>query len=212
MPFVEYGGLRVLFVHIPRTGGTTIEHWMSTLGELRCHAPIMSAALKCMPQHLRALDIESIFGPGFFDYAFAIVRNPYSRIASEYRLRAVLRKGNFFGEGPPSFPQWLDHCLGIYQRNNFHLDNHLRPQWDFLDDRTEVFRFEDGLPSIVARIAERLNAPAPSEIDHKARTSEHPYKTVFGPAEVEKIRHLYRGDFERFEYDLDPPPEFSGAA
>ncbi|WP_140849628.1 sulfotransferase family 2 domain-containing protein, partial [Paracoccus sp. FO-3] len=110
MPFIQHNGKRILFIHIPKAGGTSVESWMKGIAPLRLFSMGIPHASRCTPQHYRAQDIEALLGEGFFDYAFTIVRNPYHRIESEYRMRAQLAKDSFW-KGLPAFSPWIEENL-----------------------------------------------------------------------------------------------------
>jgi hypothetical protein len=204
LPFVSHAGRNVLFVHIPRTGGTTVEHWLRSLGDLRLFAGSIPAFTKVTPQHLRANDIDELMGEDFFDYAFAIVRNPFDRLASEYRARRSLALEGFWRTAP-RFPGWLESSLEALRNNPFHLDNHLRPQWDFVSRRVKVFHYEMGLPAILAQVAAEIGAPPPADLPRKLATQAMPGDVSFDVAETERVLGVYGRDFDIFGYSKALP-------
>ena len=68
-----------IFIHIPRTGGTSIEHWFlnHTMGN------------KNLPlKHLTAPQAKLIYKDYWNDYyKFSIIRNPYNRFVSMFRYQ-----------------------------------------------------------------------------------------------------------------------------
>lgn len=199
MPFIQHNGKRVLFIHIPKAGGTSVETWMNGIAPLRLFSMGIPHASRCTPQHYRAQDIRALLGEGFFDLAVTIVRNPYDRIASEYRMRAELAKESFW-KGLPAFSPWIEENLDRQQRERFHLDNHLRPQWEFLGNDVEVFRLEDGLAAPLARIADVLSVAPPEMPPHELRSA--PQEIVWDVADRIRVQTHYAKDFERFGYPL----------
>ena len=88
MPVYERGGRRVLFVHVPKTGGTSIEAAFRRAGFEESYRSKTLTARGCRPQHLTAADLVEEF-PGLpFDYVFAVVRDPGARLGSERVWRA----------------------------------------------------------------------------------------------------------------------------
>lgn len=143
IPFVEHNGKRVLLVHIPKTGGSALCAWMRTLAPLRLYTPAMAPShLRVTPQHLPYHQIRELFGEGYFDYACAVVRDPFARLESEYRFRTAV--GGDGMRDRPLFGAWVERMLGQYAQNPFALDNHLRPQWQFLGHEVRTFLYEDG--------------------------------------------------------------------
>lgn len=199
MPFIEHNGRRVLFIHIPKTGGTSVEKWMESVAPLRLFSVGVPAFSRCTPQHYRAQDVKALLGEGFFDYALTIVRNPYDRIESEYKMRAELAKETYWGR-IPSFSHWLEINLETQKRAPYHLDNHLRPQWEFLDNDVKVFRLEDGLSSPIKAIAKKLNVDPPEFVHHELKSEER--EIEWSIADELRVNQHYGADFETFGYDI----------
>lgn len=197
MPFIQHNGKRVLFVHIPKTGGTSIETWMREIAPLRLFSSGVPHASRCTLQHYRAQDIKALLGGNFFDYSLTVVRNPYDRIASAYRMRVQMAQGNIL-RAPPAFPVWLEEALDRQKREKFHLDNHLRPQWEFLGKGVKVFRFEDGLFAPLAAMAARLDVEPPAEIPHELSSGKQ--EIEWEPADRIRVQDHYARDFETFDY------------
>ena len=204
MPFIDWNNKRVLYVHVPKTGGTSIEAWLQTLAPLQLHSIGQPAALRCTPQHLHYKEIVTLLDAGSFDYAFMTVRNPFARIASEYHMRAEQQAAGFW-QGAQSFPFWLENTLKKAAREPFVLDNHIRPQWEFTGTDVEVFRLEDGMEGILDQVATRIGAPAPDVIPHKMKTNSAAKSVPWDRADVIRTRKFYAEDFDEFGYDTDAP-------
>lgn len=197
MPFIQHNGKRVLFIHIPKAGGTSVESWMKGIAPLRLFSIGVPHASRCTPQHFRAQDIRALLGEGLFDYALTIVRNPYDRIESEYRMQAQMAKESFW-KGLPAFSHWVEENLERQKHDKFHLDNHLRPQWEFLGKDVEVFRIEDGLAAPLAAMADRLGVQPPEIPPHELRSDA--LEIDWGPADRIRVHEHYARDFEAFNY------------
>lgn len=79
MPLHRIGDKIVLFVHIPKTGGSTMEAWLHDLGPRALRYPKKGEGLLTPPQHFHAALLERIVPPEFYDDAFCIVRDPLDR-------------------------------------------------------------------------------------------------------------------------------------
>jgi hypothetical protein len=202
MPFIEKNGLRVLFIHIPKTGGTSMEKWLESLAPLHLFCNGLPSYLRCTPQHLRLRDINEILKPVFFDYQFALVRDPYARLESEFRMHNSWARQGFFGGGP-SFSLWLEENLERQKRDPFHFDNHLRPQWEFIGSDVEIFRMEDGLLEPMRKVAKLLKIPATRKARHELNTGEKTGKIVWDRSDRLMIQEFYRLDFETFGYSME---------
>ncbi len=172
---------------------------------MRLHAPLqlfchgLPPSFKVTPQHLTANDIRTIFTDEFFDYRFTIVRNPFTRIESEYKMRYIMGKSAFF-RGFAPYHTWLENAIGQASSTAWHLDNHLRPQWHFVSHRLRVFRFEDGLETIMRTVAAETGLRPPEHLPHKLSTSDFDGTITWDIREEGLVREFYEQDFERFGY------------
>lgn len=203
MPFITHLQKNILYVHIPKAGGTTVENWLSRFGALRLFNSSNPEAMLCTPQHLTYSDIERLFPAGYFDYAFAIVRNPYSRIESAYRYQHVSLYHRPSHE-PESFQKWMRELPSRLKRHPFLFDNHWRRQVDFLSGNTRIFKIEDGLDAALSRVAAETGLP---QLDTALPVTNHTrdlnLPLSWGPAELDVARNLYAADFARLGYDIN---------
>lgn len=204
MPSMEINSKRVLFIHIPKTGGTSITRWMQGLGRVRLHADVKPEGLKIAAQHLTWTDIDCMWGADYFDYSFAVVRNPFSRMESEFGMRQKLRAQGFFG-GQLHFSSWLERALIDARANPNHFDNHMRPQWTFVSDRMRIFRFEDGMASILSQVAADLKVAPPDTAPHALSSAGPAQQPIaWDRADILRMQEYYRLDFQQFGYDIEP--------
>ena len=126
---------KVIFVHIPKTGGSSIEKLLN----LRCF--YNPKAKVYAPQHFTGKMLENKLGKNFYNtcYRFTLVRNPYTRMLSEYLWAAYgIKSGK-------SFSQFLDHVSWVVRERKFyqlkHRD-HLIPQTEFIHNLNYIGRFE----------------------------------------------------------------------
>lgn len=189
MPVCRINGKTVLFIHIPKCGGSSVEELM------RSHAagPVgyidtgkgafFNGLRKCSPQHMHAAQLREIFRLDAFDLIFTVCRDPVARIKSEFHMRmnSPLASGGF--------DQWYAKVRELRVRNPYVLDNHLRPQAEFLVQGALVYRLEDGLDSIWADVARRLGAversdtvpsikPLPRSVPRRHTVEEPSARTV----------------------------------
>tara|TARA_B100000214_G_C23946704_1_gene618343 strand:- start:372 stop:1019 length:648 start_codon:yes stop_codon:yes gene_type:complete len=145
----EKDGRRILFVHIPKSAGTSVRNMLQDEGWRELPNPIVPPSVifskelngpkDSNHQHekLRRGWIAS------WDYEFALVRNPYDRILSRAKQQArdlgleEIKEVNFFA--------WVDDILQrvLPEEGPGAEDNHYRPQHHFLSSNTKVFRLED---------------------------------------------------------------------
>jgi hypothetical protein len=193
MPLYRNGANLVLFVHIPKTGGTTIEAALRSAGAAEAlrfakKRPFSRSTL----QHMHADVYKDAVGQGFYDWAFAVVRNPFNRFASEYKMK-VLDAG-----GTDDFETFVVANIKRFSEYKYTRDNHIRPQREFISKDVEIFRFEDGLEAPITAAVERLELPQP-EITHTKKGSAG--KVLATERSLEMIASFYQVDFKRLGYE-----------
>lgn len=204
MPIARSQARNILFIHIPKTGGTSIEEWLRQRYALSLHASQVDVAMRCPPQHFHADLLKYLFQDGYFDYSFAVVRNPYTRLLSEYNYRMSHRRRRERIFPTPSFAAWLRRTFERYRKDSYIYSNHIRPQQDFLLDDTEVFTLESGLEKMKSRLAEVLGEPLPGLIPVSKQSAVR--SRGMDEQTANALFQFYRGDFERFGYDRDSYP------
>ena len=215
MPVFVRDDIRLLYVHVPKTGGTSIERFFEQNGFAAFYSdpggksPLFPT-MKCSPQHLHAEPLRAIFNTTAFKYSFMTVRNPVDRLVSEYVMRATEYRRRPAGDRPfDDIDTWVEKTLSAYPDNPFMMDNHIRPQVEFWlpgadpsKKGCDVFRQENGFAEAwVHRIAERLGCTLPHCSVGMAMRADREMRVVPGPECIAQIRAFYRRDFEFFGYD-----------
>ena len=198
MPLFNFRPGVVQFVHIPKTGGSSIVTALSEFGPCAMFLDRRSKYLPCTPQHLMVSGFDELIPEGFADYAFTIVRHPMSRLMSEYRYQS--RRHSHKWWGLPGFDRWVARSLKATNFNKYHCDNHFRPQVEFLSDSVQVFKFEeDGLRRALNAVCDFCGVNRIAEVPHEmlapAVDTAASFKTI------EHVREFYADDFETFGYD-----------
>lgn len=202
MPVISYKDSKnILFVHVPKCGGSSVERTFRLLG---CkisfkHNPFYtdkSLGFPCSPQHFHLDILDRLFARNFFDYKFAIVRDPLQRILSEYRMRMAGRKP----ENVVEFGRWCLSAFRKFRENEYHLDNHIRPQCHFANESVDVFKLEEGIAPALATACERIGIEFDPQ--HIVRTNVgRPIGACVEPEIAEVIFDFYREDYDRFGYE-----------
>jgi len=196
--FRDYSNKNILFIHIPKTGGASIETWLSQYFTMSLHTIEVPAPLKITPQHLQYSDLKLILGK-IWDYAFAIVRNPYERIISEYFYLTQWTYNKF--EDRPDFSMWVIESLNKTKHDPFYLDNHLRPQYQFVDQEVEIFKFEIGIDTIIKVLSKKFEIKTSYNIPKKNVSKKE--KIEFSLEAIEMVNEFYKKDFELFGYKMN---------
>jgi hypothetical protein len=218
MPYFHNDKINLLFVHIPRTGGTSIEHYFSDKFQI----PLNTKSIYSNPadvkrggisyQHQTYWMIKEAIEKGEPDFDdiqlsnviyMTSVRNPYHRVFS-----------NLFFYGLMSSQSNLEQVYYIirdrFLQNNQQFDNHVLPQHEFVSgiprDQLIIVRLENN--------REDMRALGYEDFDLDLCKSYHikEYHEFFSKETVELINAFYAEDFARFGYErLDPAnfPSFS---
>lgn len=207
----------LLFIHIPRTAGTTIEYLMNI--------PLNSKNLygwgsdHKAKQHFTAEKICTIIGETYFDkcFKFTIVRNPYDRMISEYywdfRMSSndphFIERGKLGYKSGQTFKQFLESISIIvkekkYDENLFF--DHFRPQYEFvsINDKicvNEVGKFEN-ISEYVKSLIKNHDFDENKLRHHNKGNYNKNINHYDDPVCIKIINELYAKDFELFDYTL----------
>ena len=203
MPAYRINNKNVLFIHVPKTGGTTVESFLETHGKMSLHnqgAKLLkpfsdSFLIRALPlQHFHAELLVAMFAADFFDYTFMIVRDPLQRMKSEYRhSRALGRLDTRL-----NFEHWVRLMFGLTAFAPTLRNNHFRPQSQFKCFNAEVFKLEDGMEHILGSVCIRLGIPAPGKIPHERKMIDSDFEVT--SAAKAKVQAVYDADYRMFSY------------
>lgn len=210
---------RIIFLHLPKTAGTSVERWFL---DLRGLGPLDEGALGLFTNPRRArleranghasLEMveDLVFGgdiPADFRL-FTIVRDPLARLLSEWSYRRVPSPQRLgFGLRLPLRLMLAEaaepsHPLAPWLRD---LRTHLRPQSAFLRGRAagrvRMLRFETLARDFAALQADWGLPVTPLPRENAAHRKRRPT-----PAQLSRAtafaRDFYAEDYARFGYDL----------
>jgi hypothetical protein len=201
---------KTIFVHIPKTGGQSIEHVFLEKHGLtwETRAPLLLRANDDPakgPSRLAHLYAREYVACGYVSagdfrsfFKFAVVRNPYTWIVSTYRFKKQKRRRPF----DMSFREFVER--GIDPDADARGRHNLVPQATFVTDNDgniivdEVIRFEE-LPSAFPRVAERIFGETIA-LPH-VNKSKSPDVTEDFDADLRRIVQMrYERDFDLFKY------------
>ena len=217
MPSLTIPGRMIWFAHCPKAGGTSIEqfmvaHWGPAVGHLHWGWDLWwkgggwrRADPPNSPQHLVWEDALRLL-PGTPDRVFALVRDPASRLASEYRWQRRGRRGTRLGRALAylPFPVWLRLMLALAARYPYAMDNHLRPQADFVPEDARVFRLEEGIEPAIHWLLNETGRSPDASVPHAIPTGTGP---CLRAADSARIALAFAEDYARFGYPK-PPARF----
>ena len=199
MPIFQKDGSIVLFIHIPKAGGTSIEQTFLANGWNMRHfdsgedATTINPVRKCSPQHQNFNLLNAQFRLERFTKIFCVVRNPLDRIISEYRWQR-----QHFGVDK-CFADWLDCAFDSYSVDRFVFDNHIRPQHYFLGTGVQVFRLEDGIENCIESLIEEGVLSISTRIPERAMSGSG--DAVVPNSQIAmRIREFYAEDYIQLGY------------
>lgn len=204
MALARHGSRLIFFAHVPKTGGTSIEHYLQE----RCEDVVQVDTHKCRGRtgtgllisstHLSAMDLQEFIFKRL-DLSFTVVRDPVSRLFSEYRYQYGISRTTRF-----SFQTWLRIMAACARLDCRAYDNHIRPQSDLVPDGCEIFRLEDGLDRVADRIDQVLGCSwEGGGIPH--RNIRPPRDVRLFRQDCELIARMYEADYARFGYSPPDP-------
>lgn len=214
---------RFLFVHIAKTGGTSVR---ASLQPLRRHDPWSWLMYLCnrfshlsghriatkLPRHAKIVAAKELLPKEFFDQLlkFAFVRNPWDLQVSSFhhirRERPHLMRDN---EDFAAFLQWKLDPKRPYQ---YHLDTSIELQTDYLIDLHGklvvdfIGRYED-LEKDFAEVCRRIGIAQPN-LAHKRKATDRrqDYRSYYSDETAELVACHFRRDIELLGYGFDPEP------
>lgn len=190
-----------LFLHIPKTGGTSIESWLADV--YSTPAQYLSKEKhpneESTPQHFGYHKLKGLVGevnqPLF---TFAIVRNPYHRLESEFFYRLQAKYINLGPGAETMFSAWVCDMLQKVKTHPHMLDNHLQPQVYYYHKDLTMYKFEDGFEAIVQSISAQLGVVAPHSLAAKKVSKKKP--VVWSNQAIAMVNSAYKADFTTFDY------------
>src|SRR3989338_1034910 len=192
-----YHSYRVIYIHIPKTGGTSIEKYFGQQFSISKVYPeflwgndrekgVIMHHLTCQ----QMLTLGYVSTETFSSYLkFAIVRNPYDRLVSEYHLSPKWRK---------NYPTFADFVRALPHNIN---TLHFMPQHTFICDANgnlmvdKVIKFEN----YSREVQELLDSVGilRANTDQKYNDREHkPWHTYYTDELYSIVHSVYQKDFE----------------
>ncbi len=158
----------------------------------------VNSVLKCSPQHFHSEILASVFELSKFDAVFMLVREPLSRLVSEFNWRrqhALIASSSDLNE-------WIQQAVGNYKYNPYIFDNHIRPQWHFELPGAQVFQLEQGMSEVVLWLSETLETEFSGEGVWEMRSDESGVVTVDDLSDdtMKLLRDFYSADYVKFKY------------
>ena len=198
MPY--YKDANLLFIHIPKTGGTSLEEYLLKKYNQTVHDSDKNKIIPIMKrlflQHYTYDEIyknRQVLGVNFDDNLkiITIVRNPYDRLISDMLYLRFINKN--------SSPEQIYNVIKnkyLYEKD---LYNHNIPQYKFLIDENK-----NVIPNLKIFKTETLTTELKEYgfTDYDGKDSSTDYSKYLNNDSIKLINKFYKKDFELFGYDM----------
>ena len=225
---------KIIFIHIPKTGGVSIENFFIKLYEYKRNPlllnhgyglfrnskddgftiyPHMHCTLSQVTQIVKQnkIQIDNTWT------IFSIVRNSYFRFISDLFYQEDMPFKYHYHTLPEANKKsfinyWTDKYFNYDPNLNYH-SNHSLPQYKFFENcdlEYKIFKFENGLDNIIKSLGFNLTNPLPRDLDPAIvyNIPKPDYKDLLTKHLVEIINQKYSRDFEEFGYEMLDPLDF----
>ena len=194
---------KFIFIHIPKTGGSSIAEpeYLSGQGALIAH---LGSEDHVQAGHIRAVGLKNMLQGSWDDYfKFAFVRNPWDRIVSLYYyfLQDPEKQRTALGKEIAKPGSFKEFCR---QLDSIELDPHFDPQISYLIDYEGQFlldyigRFES-IDSDINLICNKIGLPT-VKLPHFRKSDHDSYHNHYDNESAEIIAAKYKSDIEAFKY------------
>ena len=201
MPY--YKNINTLLIHIPKTGGTSLEEYLQTKSPQTLFSGYTN---DIMPEeHLRNISLQHQFFSDIWRYRnilqidftnikiITIVRNPYDRIISDLLYLNLIKH--------TTHPDKISSIIKKYiQRTD--LDNHNVPQYKFICDSKG--NLSKNMAQIKIFKTETLTKELQEYgfIDYKGKNTAANYIQYLNKDSIKLINNFYQVDFLIFGYTM----------
>ena len=191
---------KIIFIHIPKTAGSSIEHLLRDEGKYELD--FIGVRNGRSTHHYMGIELKMILKELYPTYyKFSFVRNPYDRLISEYFWCRINNVGHKFNK---TFDEFLDYVEDVIKNKKFFKpieNDHFIPQYSFLFFNKKlivnnIFKYED-LEKVVPLIKKRLKIKTSLQHLNKSVKNE----ITLTQEQKDRIYNLYQIDFETFNYE-----------
>jgi len=204
MPIFQKADKMILFVHIPKAAGSSIEQLFTESGWSMnlfkpCSSPYEPAEQHLTYEKLGELleDIDDIT-------SFTVVRNPFRRLVSEWRWQlSTMRTTDV------DFDHFVRRVQVSLLHSRTYWDNHWRPQTEFLSDAINRVMKIENIDEDFSNFAREhdldLAGPIPRRNRSRRRFLRSSPKLACSTETMDRILEIYETDFDVLGYPKEMP-------
>jgi hypothetical protein len=180
---------RLIFIHINKTGGSSVEK-----------------ALNIPLEHKTALDKIEEIGIDKWEkrLTFTVVRNPWDKVVSHYHYRVKTNQTNL-RDKPIGFKEWVKRTYGDQDAFYYNNPRMFMPQVDWIEDKDgnllvdEIIHFENidsEFNDVLQKIGRNIILP------HVKKSNRGNYQEYYDKESIEIVENWFKQDIKRFNYQF----------
>ena len=219
MPIIH--SLDVIFIHIPKAGGTSIESLLcdfplfryQLVNKYNWYGNIRNDKIKYELDHSTMAFLKKnckYFNNTYF--SFAVVRNPFARLVSEYhycknQYSRFIKNTNSFKEFVYELRDKFNYVLSNKEKDHLYVSHYL-PQYLFTHNYRKIqivekiYKLEE-LNENWKEITEILNIDKELiKVEKNSSKFKYNYKDYYDNDLKKIVYELYHDDFEIFKYKI----------
>ncbi|MEZ5536104.1 MAG: sulfotransferase family 2 domain-containing protein [Thiolinea sp.] len=210
-----------LFVHIAKTGGTSVR---AALNKLRWHDPLYYLMWPChrisgltghklgtrFPRHAHIIAAKEMLPAELYDglFKFAFVRNPWDLQVSSFHH--IQRERPQHLNGMTDFNEFMRWKFNPERPYQYHIDTSLSLQSDYLVDLHGVKQVDflghyESLNDDFHTVCRHIGAQA-FDLPHKRKATDRQqdFRSYYADDVAELVAQHFQRDIDMLEYQFDP--------
>lgn len=191
----EINKKNIIFIHIPKTGGTSI------LSHIYKYFKINDFSVR---HYLASEYDETIWSSA---YSFCVVRNPFDRLVSHWKYHTTATDSKLFSNlGIENYRNFtLTEYFNIVESHN-DIVNNWRSMKEFMDPPYKkkidtILRFEQLQEDWIKRIP--LAKIIGENLPHVKKSNHLHYAQYYTPELISRVSDFYKDDLEAFGYSFN---------